>query len=217
MPAVDDLKVQKEVMAELQYEPRVDAASVGVAVHDGVVTLSGHVASLSQKLAAEAAARRVKGVRALVEELEVKLATDKTSDEAIAARAADVLRWTTMPEQAAIKVVVADRWVTLSGEVQWDHQRRDPEQAVRRLAGVRGVTNRIVVRPSLKPDNVHEMITRAFQRNADIEGSQVKVDVEGSKVTLSGRVKTWYEQDMAERAALAAPGVSQVVNEIRIG
>jgi osmotically-inducible protein OsmY len=217
MPVDDDVKIQKDVMAELQYEPQVDAAAIGVAVQDGVVTLSGHVPSLAQKTAAEAAARRVKGVKALVESLEVQLAADEGGDEAIAARAADLLSWTVMPERAAIQVAVADRWVTLSGEAPWDHQRQEAERAVRHLAGVRGVTNSIRVRPGVKPDNVHDLITRAFQRSADLEGAHVKVAVDGSKVTLSGRVKTWYEQEMAERAALAAPGVTQVVNQIQIG
>jgi osmotically-inducible protein OsmY len=217
MPVDDDLKIQKDVMAELQYEPRVDAAAIGVAVLDGVVTLSGHVPSLAQKTAAEAAARRVKGVKALVEELEVNLAGDDDGDEAIAARVADLLSWTALPEPAAIEVVVADRWVTLSGDAPWDHQRQEAERAVRHLAGVRGVTNNIRVRPTLQADNVHELITRAFQRSADLEGAHVKVAVDGSTVTLTGRVKTWYEQEMAERAALAAPGVTQVVNQIQIG
>jgi osmotically-inducible protein OsmY len=212
-----DLAIQKDVMAELEYEPRLDAANIGVAVHGGAVTLSGHVASLGEKAAAEAAARRVRGVRSVVEHLEVRLAGELAADEDIAARAADVLSWTAFPRSNPVKISVSDGWVTLSGQVDWDHERQEAERAVRRLVGVRGLVNQLSVRPRLRPDNVHELIAHAFERNAQLEGAQVQVAVEGSKVILSGRVKTWHEQDMAERAALSAPGVTQVVNEIQIG
>ncbi|TAJ73919.1 MAG: BON domain-containing protein [Phenylobacterium sp.] len=218
MTEPSDLKIQKDVLAELAFEPQVDAAAIGVAVQDGVVTLSGHVPALAQKTAAEAAARRVKGVRAIAQEIDVRLPDDLgQTDDTIAARAVDILGWSALPQVSTIHVSVEDGWISLAGHVEWAYQRDEAERALRGLAGVRGIRNEIAVTPHATPEDVEEHIARAFHRNAELERSQVKVDVDGSKVTLKGRVKTWYEQDMAERAAWSTPGVTSVVDEIEIG
>lgn len=218
MTQPSDRQIQKDVLAELAFEPRVDAASIGVAVEDGVVALSGHVPALAQKTAAEAAARRVKGVRAIAQEIEVRLVGDvDPTDETIAARAADVLSWNALPKASPIHVSVEDGWISLTGHVEWAHQRQEAELVLRSLAGVRGIRNQIAVTPHATPDDVEKHIARAFHRNAELERSHLKVQVEGSKVTLRGRVKTWYEQEMAERAAWSTPGVTSVIDEIEIG
>lgn len=218
MTELSDLKIQKDVLAELAFEPQVDAAAIGVAVQDGVVTLSGHVPALAQKTAAETAARRVKGVRAIAQEIDVRLPDDLgQTDDTIAARAVDILGWSALPQVSTIHVSVEDGWISLAGHVEWAYQRDEAERALRGLAGVRGIRNEIAVTPHATPEDVEKHIARAFHRNAELERSQVKVDVDGSKVTLKGRVKTWYEQDMAERAAWSTPGVTSVVDEIEIG
>lgn len=218
MTEPSDLRIQKDVLAELAFEPQVDAAAIGVAVEDGVVTLSGHVPALAQKTAAESAARRIKGVRAIAEEIDVRLpdALGQT-DQMIAARAADVLSWSALPQASPIHVTVEDGWISLSGHVEWAYQRDEAERALRNLAGVRGIRNAIVVTPHATPEDVEKHIARAFHRNAELERSHLTVEVDGSRVTLKGRVKTWHEQDMAERAAWSTPGVTSVIDEIEIG
>lgn len=218
MTEPSDLKIQKDVLAELAFEPQVDAAAIGVAVEDGVVTLSGHVPALAQRTAAEAATRRVKGVRAIAQEIDVRLPDDLgPTDETIAARAADILSWNALPEASPIHLSVQDGWISLTGQVEWAYQRDEAERALRGLAGVRGIRNEIAVTPHATPADVEKHIARAFHRNAELERSHLKVEVDGSRVTLKGRVKTWYEQDMAERAAWSTPGVTSVIDEIEIG
>lgn len=218
MTEPSDLKIQKDVLAELAFEPQVDAAAVGVAVEDGVVTLSGHVPALAQKTAAEAAARRVKGVRAIAQEIDVRLVGDiAPSDETIAARAADILSWNALPKASPVHVSVEDGWISLTGHVAWAYQRDEAERTLQRLAGVRGIRNAIAVTPHATPADVEKHIARAFHRNAELERAHLRIEVDGSTVTLKGRVKTWHEQDMAERAAWSTPGVTAVIDEIEVG
>jgi osmotically-inducible protein OsmY len=213
-----DLSIRKDVLDELAFEPRVDAAAIGVAVTDGVVTLSGHVGSLAESDAAEAAARRVKGVRAIALEIEVRPAgAESPTDETIAARAADVLAWTAPKGGPPLGVSVHHGCITLTGRVAWAYQRSEAERALRALAGVRGVRNQVVVTPHASVLDVEKHIARAFHRSAELERAQVSVAVAGSTVTLTGRVKTWYEQDLAERAAWSTPGVTSVIDRIEIG
>jgi osmotically-inducible protein OsmY len=211
-----DAIIRDNVIAELEFEPSVDADAIGVAVKDGVVTLSGHVPSYAQKLAAEQAARRVKDVRAVAMDLLVRLPADRThDDEEIASRAANLLAWSVGAGEG-VKAIVDGGWVTLRGEVPWFYQKQEAERAIRRLEGVIGVSNNIVVRPTVNASNVRERITEAFKRNADLESAAIDVSVTGSTVTLSGKVKAWYERKMAEDAAWAIPGVTEVRDNISL-
>lgn len=212
-----DSPLKKSVLDELAWEPTVDAAHIGVAAKDGIVTLTGHVTNYTEKLAAERVAKRVKGVRAIVEELEVKLpSVDGRSDEDIAASALSLLRWHAgLPaDRFQLKVEKGD--VTLSGEVSWQYQRSMAEEDVRKIRGVRSVINTIIVKPSVQPFEVKRKIDDALQRNAELEASHISVSADGSKVTLSGHVHTWHERDLAEQAAWSAPGVTVVTDHLRI-
>jgi osmotically-inducible protein OsmY len=209
-----DIAIRDNVIAELDFDPSIDEGAIGVTVRDGVVTLTGHVPSYAQKIAAEKAARRISGVHAVAIDIEVRLPSQvKHDDEEIARRAASVLTWTaTLGDR--IKAVVDSGWVTLSGEVPWHYQKQEAERVVRNLEGVRGVTNTISVRPQVKVSDIRDRINSAFKRNAELESDAIRVDVSGSTVTLTGKVKAWYERQMAETAAWAAPGVTEVRDNI---
>jgi osmotically-inducible protein OsmY len=212
-----DLKIREDVIAELEFEPSIDAVAIGVGVKDGVVTLSGHVATYAEKIAAETATKRVKGVRALVQDIDVRRAGARgADDESIASRAAAVVGWTAVAGGEGVRVRVEDGIVTLSGEVAWNYQREDIARSVGKLEGVRGVVNVIALHSGVQPRDVSRLIAQAFHRNAELERSTIDIKVEGSKVTLSGKVKAYYERELAERAAWSAPGVVQVVDEIRV-
>jgi osmotically-inducible protein OsmY len=214
----DDLQLQQRVIDALEFEPSVDAAHIGVTARDGVITLSGHVASFAEKFAAERTARRVRGVRAIAEELEVRLPSDKkASDEEIAARAVHMLNWDVSVPHERVTVKVEHGIVTLSGEVDWQFQRAEAEYDVRKLNGVRSVINDVVVAPRVRPGDVRATIRAALERNAEVEANRITVTVSGSKVTLSGRVNAWTEREAAERAAWSAPGVTQVEDHIELG
>ncbi|HVM78630.1 MAG TPA: BON domain-containing protein [Stellaceae bacterium] len=214
----EDMKLRQNVLDELEWEPSLDAAHVGVAARAGVVTLSGHVASFAEKLAAERAAWRVAGVRAVAQEIEVRLPSDrKNSDEEIAARALRMLEWDVAVPHERITVKVDHGLVTLDGEVEWGYQRDEAEDDVRRLNGVKGVINSIKVKPSVGAADVQAQIRRAFERSAELEADHITVAVENGKVVLGGKVSAWIERELAERAAWAAPGVTGVDNQIVIG
>ncbi len=216
MPSDRDL--QADVIEELDFDPAVDAAHIGVTANKGVVTLSGHVGSYAEKLAAEAAARRVKGVLAIAEEIAVRVPSDKKlADDQIAARALDVLRWSTGTAQPALDVKVEHGMVTLEGEVDWHYQKMRAAESVRRLSGVIGVIDRIRMHPRARPDDVHNSITRAFRRAAELDAGGVNVAVDGGKVVLSGRVRAWHEREAAERAAWSVPGVVEVEDRLAVG
>lgn len=212
-----DRNLHQAVLDEFEWDPSFNAAHIGVAVEGGIVTLSGHVASYAEKLAAERAAKRVAGVRGVAQEIEVRYPSDKkTADDQIAKRALDILSWdTTIPEDK-ISVTVQKGWVTLSGEVNWGYQRIQAENAVRRLSGVTGVTNAIAVTTSARATDVKERIEKALKRNAEVESNRIRVSVTGGKVVLEGNVKAWYERDLVERTAWAAPGVTAVEDRISI-
>jgi osmotically-inducible protein OsmY len=213
-----DIQLRNDVLEELEFEPSLDAANIGVAVDDGVVTLTGHVASYAQKIAAEAAARRVRGVRAIAQEIEVRYPSDvKTSDDEIAQRALSALRWdVTVPEEK-ISVTVNKGLVTLTGEVPWHFQRGAVENAIRRLMGVTGVVNNIVVRPRVQASDVKTKIENALRRRAEIEARDIRVSVTNDKVTLDGKVDNWDERQAVERAAWSAPGVRIVEDHLTVG
>jgi osmotically-inducible protein OsmY len=215
---MDDRTLRQQVIDELDWEPTVDAANIGVAANNGVVTLTGHVPSYAQLIAAEAAVRRVKGVQAIAQEIEVRFAGAAShSDEDIANRAVLLLKWSAEIPKEAIQVKVAKGWISLTGEVEWQYQRQAAEDSVRSLTGVKGVSNLIVVRPRVVAQDVGRAIEAALKRDARVEAQAIKVIVKDGKVRLEGRVRSWHEREAAERAAWAAPGVEAVEDHLVIG
>jgi osmotically-inducible protein OsmY len=217
----DDATLQAMVMAELEWEPSLDAAHIGVAAKHGVVTLTGFVDNYAAKAAAERAASRVQGVKAIAEEIEVRLPNAvKHADDEIAERAVRILAWDIEVPRDRIHVKVEHGVVTLLGDVNFQFQRSAAEAAVRRLGGVRGVVNLIGVVPAAgsrtDPDLVQQKIENALRRNAEIEASHIRVSIDGSKITLRGQVRTWFERSVAENAAWAAPGVTEVRDELQV-
>jgi osmotically-inducible protein OsmY len=212
-----DSQLQRDVMDELVWEPSVDHADIGVAVTDGVVTLSGFVKSYAQKLAAEKAARRVAGVKALAEELKVRFPSDpKTSDAEIAKRIVDMFAWDVEVPDDKISVKVEHGWVTLTGTVDWFYQSDAAKKVAGKITGVIGVSNQIEVRKMPVAGDIKDRIMDAFKRQANLDAASVSVHTDGGKVTLSGKVKAWHERGLAERAAWAAPGVIKVEDNIVI-
>lgn len=211
-----DAKIQTDVSDELRWEPSINSAQIGVEVTDGIVTLSGHVGSYSEKWDAERAAQRVAGVKAMTIELEVRLpGLSKRTDVDIARSAGNVLAWTTtsLPEDA-VKVMVDNGWVTLSGEVDWGFQRDHASNAVRRLMGVTGVSDDIVIRPKLTMSAVKADIEATLKRRAWSHAQSISVEVDGSDVILSGTVNSWTERELATQAAWGTPGVRKVVDNL---
>lgn len=214
----NDIQLQQRVIDELEFDPGVNAAHIGVAVNDGVVILSGFVESYSEKHAAESAARRVRGVKAVAQELSVRLPGDKKlADDEIAARAVKLIEWDLRLPRETIAVTVEHGVITLSGEVDWNFQRREAEADVRKLGGVVHVINELRVRPRVQVADVQQRIQAAFERAADLDaaGVTVKVEEDGTTV-LRGKVATLKERTAAEDAAWAAPGVTAVRNLIDV-
>jgi osmotically-inducible protein OsmY len=215
---MSDLELKKSVEAELDYEPSVHAPEIGVAVRDGIVTLTGRVQSYWEKMSAERAATRVSGVRAVVNELEIRLPTSsERTDEDIARTAVNALEWSISVPSDRIKVKVAKGWITLEGSVEWQFQKSAAEKAVRYLTGVKGVSNLIEVKPQVNKMVVKSAIEDALKRSAEVDANRIKVETDGDKVILRGRVRSRFEREEAERAAWAAPGVRSVDNRITIG
>src|SRR5437868_1880199 len=211
-----DEEIQRDVLAELKWDAELQPNEVGVIVKDGVVTLTGWVDSYLKKWAAEEAAHRVPGVKAVANDIEVRLATERT-DADIAAAATRALEWDAAVPADKIKVTVSKGWVTLKGEVEWQYQKQEAERAVRRLTGVKGVTNLIVVKPSTSVQDLKRKIEEALVRDVKIDADRIRVEVEGSKAILRGTVRSWFEKEEAERVAWSAPGITSVENRIVVG
>jgi osmotically-inducible protein OsmY len=216
---MSELKLRDDILDELEYEPIVDAAHIGVAVDRDVVTLTGHVGSYAQKLAAISAVRRVKGVHGIADEIEVRYASDaKASDDEITSRALNVLSWDSVVPGNAIQVTVRDGLVTLTGKVNWYYQKRSAERDVQGLSGVRSVVNNIEIEPHAKPDNVKKKIEAALRRQAGIEAKDIRVTVrDDDEVLPEGKVRNWDEKFAVENAAWSAPGVKNVKDKLTIG
>ncbi len=215
---MDDKILRQNIIDELDFEPSINAAHIGVAVETGIVTLTGHVESYAEKIAAERAVERVRGVRAVAQEIEVRYAGhQKRADDEIAQRALDIINWSAQVPSDSVKVEVENGWITLKGTVEWQYQRRAAESAVRRLSGVRGVSNIIEIKPHLAASDVRRKIVDSLKRNAEVGAEGIRVVVDDDKVILEGTVKAWYERNLAERAAWSAPGVKNVEDRLSIG
>ncbi|MBS1208160.1 MAG: OsmY protein [Proteobacteria bacterium] len=214
-----DLDVQRDVIAELDWEPSVDAAHIGVTVNGGVVTLTGHVASYAEKFDAERAAQRVSGVKAMAVAMDVALpAFSLRTDADIAGAVENVLLWSTHFPRDALKVVVENGWVTLSGNLDWQYQRRAAVASVQHLMGVTGVSDQILIHPESTMGDIKLGIESALKRYAkgDARNINVKVSVKGDEVTLEGHVHNWAERNLALNTAWDAPGVRGVVDKMDI-
>jgi osmotically-inducible protein OsmY len=208
-------EIEQDVREELQWDPDLDASDIAVSVKDGVVTLAGFVKSYTDKYEAEAAAKRVAGVVAVANDLEVRLpSVDERPDPDIARDAVAALKSMLPISYQNIKIVVKNGWVTLEGQVEWQYQRQTAENAVRRIKGVKGVSNLIQLKPRAEPEQIKKKIQEAFRRNAELDANRIIVETNGSEVILKGTVRSWIEREEAERVAWSAPGVTKVVDQI---
>jgi osmotically-inducible protein OsmY len=215
---MNDHQLRQDVLDELDFEPSVNAEHIAAGVHAGVVNLTGFVSSYGEKLAAEHAVRRVRGVKAIAEEIEVRLPSDKkVADAEIAERAVDILKWRVGLPAERIAVKVEKGIVTLTGEVNWRYQANDAGTAVHGLSGVSLVINQIHVKSPVPVFEIKNNIQQALRRNAELDASRITVQTDGGKVVLGGKVHAWFERDIAERAAWSAPGVTDVQDQIQIG
>jgi osmotically-inducible protein OsmY len=212
-----DEDLQRDVLDELRWEPQVDPTELGVIVKDGVVTLTGWVDTYLKRMAAQEAAHRVRGVKAVANEIETRLAsTAERGDTDLAAAAVRALEWDAEVPIAQIDLTVAQGWITLKGEVDWQYQRRAAERVIRRLSGVKGVANHLVVKPHLSVSGIKEQIERALVRSAETDAARITVEVRGSTIVLKGQVSSLAEKGAAERVAWSAPGVTAVDDRITV-
>ena len=210
-----DAEIERDVKEELQWDPDLDATDIAVSVKDGVAMLTGFTKSYADKYEAETAAKRVSGVRAVVNDIEVRLpSVDERPDPEIAREAVAAIKSQLPISSENIKAVVKNGWVTLEGEVEWQYQRNTAESAVRRIKGVKGVSNLIQIKPRAEPGEIKRRIQDAFRRSAEIDANRIVVEANGSEVILKGTVRSWAEREEAERAAWAAPGVTKVIDQI---
>lgn len=212
-----DTQLRDDIQAELNWAPDIKTSDIGVIVKDGVVTLTGHLASYAEKYAVERAVQRVHGVKALAVELTVKLPFDNQRTDADIALAAErALEWNVLVPDDKIRPMVEKGWLSLNGEVEWEYQRSAAEVAVRNLMGVTGVSNLVKVKPKVSPADVEKKIHDALSRQADREARKLSILVDGSHVTLRGTVHSWTERDAVQGAAWATPGVTVVVNNLLV-
>lgn len=212
-----DLDIKRDVEAELRWNPDIDPTDIAVAVKNGVVTLTGYVRSYTQKWEAERTAKRVAGVAAVANDLEVRLPIfNQRPDPEIARDAVTAIQQQLPYSGDHIRIVVRDGWITLEGSVEWNYQRDRAEEAVRHVRGVKGVTNLIVLQPRIPPSEIKRKIEEALRRSTEIDANRISVESDGGVVVLKGIVRSWAEREAAERAAWAAPGVTRVENEISV-
>ncbi len=212
-----DIQLQKDILDELVWDPAINASRIGVAVKDGVVTLTGHIDTYAQKRAVEKAVQRVDGVQAIAVELDVALSPAHVrSDTEIAAAAEAAIRWQALAPLDRVRLRVEKGRITLTGEVDWEYQRRAADKAVHTLTGVVGVNNQIVVKPTSTAADIVERIQGAMTRQAQRESRRISVFLDGSTVTLRGNVHSWPERNAAQGAAWSAPGVTNVINELKV-
>jgi osmotically-inducible protein OsmY len=210
-----DSEIERDVRDELKWDPDLDSENIAVSVKNGVVTLAGFTRSYTDKLEAEAAAKRVAGVLAVANDIEVRLpAIDQRPDPDIARDAVAALKSQLPISYDRIKVIVKDGWITLEGAVEWQYQKTTAENAVRKVKGVKGATNVITVKPKVEPSELKRKIQEAFIRNAEVDANRITVEANGSEVILKGTVRSWIEREEAERVAWSAPGVTKVEDRI---
>lgn len=214
---MDDLELRRAILDELEFQPLIDARAIGVAIEDGVVCLTGHVGTYAEKIAAERAVQSIKGVKALAEEIEVHVGDQpELGDEVIASRCVDLIHWCSALPDGRIRIKVQQGWVTLEGQVDWQYQKEAAESTVRKLTGVAGIDNLLMVRPTTSAQDIKAKVEAAFARNAALNARKIHVAVEGETVRLEGHVHVWLERKAAENVAWAVPGVSRVENHLLI-
>lgn len=212
-----DAMIRSDVLAELDFDPAITSTDVGVAVKDGVVTLTGQLANYAEKRAVQKAVERVHGVRAVAVEMTVRLpSSHERSDADLALAAEHALEWHVLVPDGKVRPLVEKGWITLEGEVEWPYQSHAAETAVQSLLGVIGVINHIVVRPQFTPSDIQKSIQQALQRQAERESRHIDIAVNGAVVTLSGKVHSWAERKAAQGAAMAARGVGRVINHLLV-
>ncbi|HEX6335016.1 MAG TPA: BON domain-containing protein [Flavisolibacter sp.] len=212
-----DLEIQQDVISQLKWEPFVKVSNIGVSVKNGIVTLSGNVDSYAQKMAAEKAVRKVAGVKAIAEDIQIGVSpTYNLTDTEIAASVINALKWHSAVPDEKIQVRVENGIVTLEGEVDWEYQRSSARNAVASLLGVRNVFNNIMLKPKVSATDIKKKISDAFHRSASIDAEKIDVEVTGDKVILRGKVRSYAEKDDAEEAAWCAPGVARIENRLEL-
>jgi osmotically-inducible protein OsmY len=212
-----DVEILKDVQDELKWDPYLSSSEIGASVKNGIVTLTGIVDAYWKKISAENAVKKISGVTAVVQKIEVKLSeSGKRKDTDIAEAIQSAFRWSVLVPKDKIKVKVENGWVTLEGSVEWDFEKNAAQRAVEKLEGVSGVINNIKVAPKVTPGEIKQKIRSAFFRSATVDSDRVTVDVDGGTVTLRGKVRSWAERKEAEREAWLAPGVTKVINDIEI-
>lgn len=210
-----DSEIERDVKAELGWNPDLKSTDIAISVKDGVVTLAGFVPRYIDKYEAEKAAKRVAGVLAVANDIEIRLpAVDERPDPEIAREVVTALKNQLPFSYERIKAVVRNGWVTLEGDVEWQYQRLTAERAVRPLKGVKGIINDIKTKPRVEPSDIKQKIQEAFRRSAEVDANQITVETSGGEVILKGKVRSWVERDEAERVAWRAPGVTKVDDRI---